>query len=302
MDKLIQHLSSSNLGELKLNQLMKDHTFMRVGGMVPALIYPNTVEDIVDIIKLAREHGVRYKVMGRGSNCVFSSKNLNLLIIKISNVLDELIIEDDYIYVGAGFSMQTLAKTLSKKGFKGLEFAGGIPGSVGGAIFMNAGAHLSSISDIIISVDYLNEDGQLMTIKNEDCDFGYRSSLFQKNKYTIIGTRLNIIVGDKAQIFKAMSGNLAYRKEMQPLEYPSCGSSFRNPPGDHAGKLIEECGLKGYRIGGVSVSNKHANFIINDQDGTGEDVYKLVQHITEVVFKQTSIKLHTEMEFVEIDG
>ncbi len=298
MIKFVETLNS--FGKIEYNQEMKNHTFMKVGGKVSAIIYPNDIEAVSIIIKQCLSNNINYKVMGRGSNCVFGSSDLEILIIKISNVLDELIIDDEYVHVGAGYSMQKLAKTLSKKGFMGLEFAGGIPGSVGGAIFMNAGAHLHSISDIVISVDCFTKDGDIKTLTKEECNFGYRSSIFQENGYIIIGCKLEIKIGDKAQIFKKMSGNLAYRKEMQPLEFPSCGSSFRNPPGEHAGRLIDECGLKGYRIGGVCVSQKHANFIVNDQNGTGEDVFELVNYVKEVVFEKTNIKLHTEMEFINL--
>ncbi len=300
MDELIQALIDHNLGEIKCNESIKNYTSMHVGGRVKAIITPNNVYDLIDVLKLVKNAQVDYKILGRGSNCVFSSFDMELIIIRINNVVDELEIEDDYVLVGAGYSLQKLAKVLSKKGYMGLEFAGGIPGTVGGAVYMNAGAHQKEMSDLILEVTYLDSAGNLNTITNEQCAFKYRSSCFQNQDNIIISTKLKIIIGDKAEVFKKMSGNLEYRKEMQPLNFPSCGSTFRNPPGEHAGKLIDDCGLKGYRIGGVCVSEKHANFIINDQNGTGEDVYQLVNHIKKVVFAKTNIKLHQEMEFIKI--
>ncbi len=298
MDSVVKQLKQ--YGEVSENTPIKPYTSMRVGGNVRAIFTPTDLYGLIDSLKLVKKARVAYKVLGRGSNCVFSSNDMDLIIIRVNNVVDELIIDEEYITVGAGYSMQKLAKVLSKKGFMGLEFAGGIPGTVGGAIYMNAGAHQHEISDLVIDVTYLDENDELKTIELDECDFGYRSSIFQKKDMLIVSCKLRIILGDKAQVFKKMSGNLEYRKEMQPLEYPSCGSTFRNPPGEHAGKLIDECGLKGYRIGGVCVSEKHANFIINDQDGTGEDVYRLVQYVKDEVFKQTSIMLHEEMEFINI--
>ncbi len=279
---------------------MKDYTTMRVGGKVTCVVTPDNIDQLALVLKLVSENDIDYKILGKGSNSVFSSKDMDIVIIRIANVLNDLEIESDYIKVGAGYNMQTLARQLSKKGFSGLEFAGGIPGTVGGAIFMNAGAHLGDMQSIIISVDYMDEDGLVYTFDNSECQFSYRHSIFQEKSYIILSCKLKITLGDKAEVFKRMSGNLEYRKEMQPLEYPSCGSTFRNPPGEHAGKLIEECGLKGFRIGGVCVSEKHANFVINDQNGTGEEVYELVQHIKDVVYEKTNIKLHSEMEFINM--
>ncbi len=299
MEKLIKKIQTDELGEVLLNESLVKHTTMRVGGNARCIYIPNSIESLQTVLEILKINKIDYMAIGRGSNLVFTADDIKTFIIKINNVLETIEFEQEEVIVGAGLSLQKLAKKMSKQGYEGLEFAGGIPSTVGGAVFMNAGAHTGEMSEIISWVEYINEDNEYVRITNEECKFSYRHSVFQELQDTIIvRVGLKIVLGDKAAVFKKMSGNLAYRKEMQPLDLPSCGSAFRNPPGNHAGKLIEECGLKGYVIGGVKVSEKHANFIVNFNNGTAKDVVDLIEHIQSVVYEQTQIKLHTEIRII----
>ncbi len=297
LSNLMYYIRENLTGTLIQEDSMSNHCSIRVGGTVAGVFYPDTVEDIVRAIKKCNEFDVKYKIIGRGSNIIFPDYNVDYLFIKIAKTCDEYdIIDNELINVDAGYSLQKLSKKLSKEGFKGLEFAGGIPASLGGAIYMNAGAHTGEIKDVIKEVVCLDQDFKIVKFNNEDCKFEYRKSIFQKNNYIILSATLKMQKGDKAQIFKNMSGNLEYRKEMQPLKWPSFGSVFKNPPGNHAGKIIEELGLKGYKIGGAQVSLKHANFIINNGDASSEDVINLINLIKKEAKDKLNIEFETEVE------
>ncbi len=297
INKLISYIKENLTGTLVENDDMSNHCSIKVGGKVSGVFYPDSVEDISRAIKKCNEYGVKYKILGRGSNIIFPDNNVNYLFIKISRTIDEYsVLDDNTINVDAGYSLQKLSKKLSKEGFKGLEFAGGIPASLGGAIYMNAGAHTGEIKDVIEEVICLNKDFKVVKFTKEDCDFSYRKSIFQKNDHIILSAKLKMEKGDKASIFKKMSGNLEYRKEMQPLNKPSFGSVFKNPPGNHAGKIIDELGLKGYEIGGTQVSLKHANFIINNGQAKSSDVISLITLIKKEAKEKKNINLETEVE------
>ncbi len=300
MQRIINKINDDNLGELLLNESMVKHTTMRVGGIAKVMYIPNSIESLQTVIELLKEHKVKYMAIGRGSNLVFLEDEIKTFIIKISNVIQELEIEQDEVIVGAGLSFQKFAKQMSKQGYEGLEFAGGIPSTIGGAIFMNAGAHTGDVQSILNWVEILDDNNEYRRLTNEECQFSYRHSIFQEmHNPIILKASFKIVVGDKAAVYKKMAGNLEYRKEMQPLDLPSCGSAFRNPPGNHAGKLIEDCGLKGFVYGGVMVSEKHANFIVNHNNGTAADVVGLIEHIQNVVYEKTSIKLHAEIRVID---
>ncbi len=299
MKKIIDKIRVDNLGEVLENESLINHTTMRVGGIAEVMYIPNSLEALQTVIEILKEEKKEYMTIGRGSNLIFIDDYIKTFIIKLSNVIQDVEIEIEEVIVGAGLSLQKLAKKMSKLGYEGLEFAGGIPATVGGAIYMNAGAHTGEMANIISWVEYLDENNELKRITNEECNFSYRHSIFQEIPQAIIvRAGFKISLGDKAAVFKKMSGNLAYRKEMQPLELPSCGSAFRNPQGNHAGKLIEECGLKGYSIGGIKVSEKHANFVVNYNNGTAKEVVELIEHIQKVVYEKTQIKLHTEIRMI----
>lgn len=301
--EIISLMRSEYEVEILEKEVMSKHCSIQTGGKSTAVILPTTINDLKLVLKLLKSEEKKYKIIGRGSNIVLPSVDLDVFFIKISNVLCHLnVFDNGEVDVGAGFPLQKLAKNLSKKGLTGLEFAGGIPGTMGGAVFMNAGAHTQEIKDIVQKVIYLDENLDVKELDAKDCNFSYRHSIFQENNGIIISVILSMSYADPAVVFKKMLGNLEYRKEMQPLSSPTFGSVFKNPDGQHAGKLIEESGLKGYVLGGAKISEKHANFIENFSCATNDDIIDLINHIKSVVKKKKNVDLFTEVEIYNGDN
>lgn len=299
LNDLKEYILDNNLGDLRFDESMIHHTYVKTGGRVELLYLPNSINALASTFKFICDNNINYYTVGRGSNILVADKLAPMVIIKLSGVLDECNITDNIVEVGTGFSLQLLSRNVSKLGLEGLEFAGGIPATIGGAIYMNAGAHSGSMDMVVKEVTAITETGEIVTLSNKQCNFSYRHSLFQENKYLIIHAILELKQGDRAQVFKRMSGNLEYRKEMQPLDKPSFGSVFRNPIGAHAGRLIEEAGLKGYQIGGAQISDKHANFIINVDVATTEDIINLIELAKSRVYAESGYQLETEVRIVE---
>lgn len=298
MEKVIKEIQRESLGELYIDENIAKHTSMKIGGKVKYLYVPKDIECLTNVMKKLDQQNIKHHILGRGSNTLFSDSDLNIFIIKISNVLNQLTITDNNIYVGSGYSMQKLAKELSKQGYSGLEFAGGIPGTVGGCVCMNAGAHTSDMKSIVKTVYTIDLQGNHKEYTNESSRFSYRESIFKNNQEIITGVDLIQNKIDPALTFKRMMGNLEYRKEMQPLDKHTFGSVFKNPLNHHAGKLIEELGLKGLTVGGAQISEKHANFIVNNGEATTMDVLKLIEYIQEVVLDEYNIILEKEVEVI----
>ena len=285
----------------KTNESLKDHTTYKVGGTCKYFITPKDLEELINLIKYLRKNNMKYMILGNGSNTIFSSKEYDGVIINLSN-LNSMKIEGDKIDVEAGYQLIKLSMDALNNGLSGLEFAAGIPGNIGGAIFMNAGAYKSDMSNLVETVTFLDENLELKTLPKEELDFSYRKSLFQKNNYIIISTVLKLTPGDKDEIKALMDKRKQRRIDSQPLEYPSAGSVFRNPSEDiFAGKLIEDLGLKGYTIGGAQISEKHANFIINIGNATGEDIKALIDLVKSKVKEEYNIDLHVEQRFINFE-
>ena len=286
---------------IKTNESLKDHTTYKVGGTCKYFITPKDLEELINLIKYLRKNNMKYMILGNGSNTIFSSKEYDGVIINLSN-LNSMKIEGDKIDVEAGYQLIKLSMDALNNGLSGLEFAAGIPGNIGGAIFMNAGAYKSDMSNLVETVTFLDENLELKTLPKEELDFTYRKSLFQKNNYIIISTVLKLTPGDKDDIKALMDKRKQRRIDSQPLEYPSAGSVFRNPSEDiFAGKLIEDLGLKGYTIGGAQISEKHANFIINIGNATGEDIKSLIDLVKSKVKEEYNIDLHVEQRFINFE-
>ena len=286
---------------IKTNESLKDHTTYKVGGTCKYFITPKDLEELINLIKYLRKNNMKYMILGNGSNTIFSSKEYDGVIINLSN-LNSMKIEGDKIDVEAGYQLIKLSMDALNNGLSGLEFAAGIPGNIGGAIFMNAGAYKSDMSNLVETVTFLDENLELKTLSKEELDFTYRKSLFQKNNYIIISTVLKLTPGDKDDIKALMDKRKQRRIDSQPLEYPSAGSVFRNPSEDiFAGKLIEDLGLKGYTIGGAQISEKHANFIINIGNATGEDIKALIDLVKSKVKEEYNIDLHVEQRFINFE-
>lgn len=296
---IIDEIKKFNFGEVLENVDISKYTTYNVGGHALAMIFPKDIYSLIELMKFINHYHIKYKVIGRGSNLIFSSELYDGILIKLDH-FDELEINGNEITVGAGFQLIKLATRLSRIGYTGIEFATGIPGSVGGAIFMNAGAYKSDMGYIVKSVKVLTPELKVIELTNYDLDFHYRTSFLQKNPgYICLQATLILKKGDPDEIMQLIDDRKKRRIASQPLEYPSAGSVFRNPEGDFAGRLIEEAGYKGKRIGGAMVSTKHANFVINFDHATGEDIKKLILEIKQVVKEKYNIDLKIEQEFVE---
>ncbi len=296
---IIDEIKKLNIGEVVENVDISKYTTYNVGGHALAMVFPTDVYSLIELMKFVNYYHIKHKVIGRGSNLIFSSGLYNGILIKLDH-FDDLKIDGNEITVGAGFQLIKLATRLSRIGYTGMEFATGIPGSVGGAVFMNAGAYKSDMGYIVKSVQVLTPDLKIMELTNYDLDFHYRTSFLQKNPdYICLQATIILKKGDADAIMQLIDDRKKRRIESQPLEYPSAGSVFRNPTGDFAGRLIEEAGYKGKRIGGAMVSTKHANFVINFDHATGEDIKKLILEIKQVIKEKYNIDLKIEQEFVE---
>ena len=279
------------------NADIRKYTTYKLEGKVKAIYFPSNVLELKELISDFKDKKIRYKVIGNGSNLIISP-NYDGVLIKLEK-FDKLNINGNIVKVGSGYMLPKLALECAHNGLSGLEFASSIPATVGGAVYQNAGAYGFSIDNIIKEVSVLDDNNEIITLYKEDLDFGYRDSIFKHKKFICLEVTLELKEGNSEDILKKLKENLESRKEKQPLEYPSAGSVFCNPLGYSAGKLIEDTGLKGYRVGDAMVSYKHANFIVNVGHATSEDVLKLIKLIQNKVKEKTGILLETEQEFIE---
>ncbi len=281
------------------NISLKNYTTFKLDGNASILALPKTIDALSNLLKYLKEENIKHKIIGNGSNLIFVNKKYDGVLIKLEE-LDELNINDTVITVGAGYSLMKLAMKVSKMGLTGLEFATGIPGTIGGAVFMNAGAYKSDMGYVVSEIKVLTPDLEIKTLYNKDLDFHYRTSFLQKNpEYICLEAKIILKHGDKDVINEVIEERKKRRLMTQPLEYPSAGSVFRNPEGDYAGRLIEEIGYKNKNVNDAYVSEKHANFIINKGNATGEDIKKLIIEIQDKIEKEYGVKLKAEQEFVE---
>lgn len=294
---IIQKLKDLKCGKVE-SIMLKNYTTYKVGGKA-ILVSPKNVDSLIKLIKYLKENQIKYKVLGNGSNLIFNSTPYDGVVIKL-NEFDSLDIEDGTIKVGAGYSLMKLALKMCRLGYTGMEFATGIPGTIGGAVYMNAGAYKSDMGYIVKNIKVLTPSYEVITMNNKDLNFHYRESFLQKNPdFICLEATICLHKGDKDIIMEIVNERKQRRVATQPLEYPSAGSVFRNPDGDFAGRLIEEIGYKGKSIGGAKVSEKHANFIINTGEATGEDIKNLINEIKDKVKEKYNIELKVEQEFVE---
>lgn len=299
MDDVVLKIEKANLGRVDKNVNLSKHTTYRVGGVAKAFVYPKNVSSLITLLKILNMNNIKYKILGNGSNLLFSDDDFDGIIIKLDEFNDVSFLSNNRIRVGAGFSLMKLSLMAAKKGLAGLEFAAGIPGTIGGAIFMNAGAYKSDMGYVVQQVKVLTPDFRVITLENREMDFHYRTSYLQKNpKYICLEVVLKLAKGEREAIEEVIKERRNRRMESQPLEYPSAGSVFRNPEGYYAGQLIEELGYKGHRNGGAMVSSKHANFIINYDHATGREIRDLILEVHDKVLEKHGIDMKIEQEFV----
>lgn len=296
---MIKNFIKKNSLEYYEEANLKKYNTYRLETICKYLVFPKTKEELKEFLKFLNDSKEKYIVLGNGSNVIFKDDYYDGVVIILSH-LKKLVIEDDVIQVEAGYSLQKLALETCSIGLEGLEFACGIPGHIGASIAMNAGAYNSSMKEVVETVEVINSNFEFVTMSKEDLEFDYRSSIFKKEKsYIIVSATLKLTRGNKEEILEKISKRRVKRLETQPLDMPSAGSVFRNPPNMHAGALIEQCGLKGYDIGGAQVSNKHANFIVNIGGATGKEIIKLITKVQEDVKKEFDVDLILEQIIVD---
>ena len=288
-------------GEVTEHASLRNMNTYYIDGKAKVLIEPNSINDLVEVIKTLREYKEPYFILGAGSNIVLNDKEIDGVVIKFTKLNGiEVYPKEGTIYAEAGTMLPKVVMESVNNGLCGLEFAAGIPGTIGGAVYGNAGAYNACIMDYVKSVTVLDQNNEIVTLENDDIFYEYRNTMFkQTKKYIILGAKLYLREGNKEESESIMADRKRRRVESQPLEFPNAGSVFRNPEGDFAGRLIEECELKGYRIGGAEVSTKHANFIINKENATGKDVHDLILHVHDTVKEKTGVDLLIEQEFVD---
>ncbi len=277
---------------------MKRHTTFRIGGPAEVFCMPESFNEIRRVLEICKEEKLPYFILGNGSNLLVSDKGYRGVVIQLDRNYGEIRVEDTEIYASAGALLSTIAVTARRASLTGFEFAGGIPGTLGGAVVMNAGAYGGEMKDVLRKVTVMDQNGEIFEIPVEKLEMGYRTSVIKTAGYIVLGAVLSLKKGDIEEI-KALTRKLSeQRTSKQPLEYPSAGSTFKRPEGYFAGKLIMDSGLRGYRVGGAQVSEKHCGFVINTGDATAEDVCSLMKHVTETVYEKFGVTLEPEVKFL----
>lgn len=292
-DCFFQKISDNGI-EIKQNAALSDYTSFKIGGKADYAVMPKNETELAFLLKALQGHNVDYFVLGNGSNVLASDNGYKGAIILTSSICG-IEINNDVIRCRSGEKLSRLCVFACENSLSGLEFAYGIPGSVGGGIYMNAGAYGGEISDVIISASAMDKNGNIFKFTKDDLEFGYRKSVFCSNEMVIISADFQLKRGDKAEIKAQMDGFLFRRKDKQPLEFPSAGSTFKRPVGGYASALIDECGLKGKAVGGARVSEKHAGFIINAGNASCNDVLTLIEEIKAEVLAKKGIELECEI-------
>lgn len=292
--KLYNILESENI---VIDEPMKNHTSFKVGGPADVLVTPQNYDEIVSVIKLCNENEIPYYIVGRGSNLIVRDGGFRGIIIKLTE-LDNIRVEDERIIVQCGADLCKVSEAALENKLTGFEFACGIPGTVGGAVTMNAGAYNGEVSQVIEGALVVDKQGRLITLNKEELELGYRMSAIQKHGYTVLEVVFKLIKGDYEKIKARIDDLTKKREDKQPLEYPSAGSTFKRPEGYFTGKLIEDCSLKGYSIGGAQVSEKHGGFIINKGDASARDILELIEYVQNTIRERFNVELHPEVRII----
>ena len=282
------------------NVSLKELTSFKIGGATPLLIKPQSTDKLAAALDILNKYRAKRFILGNGSNLLVCDEGVDYPVITLtSGAFTAVEVDGDRIVCGAGALLSSVCRTAYKHSLTGLEFAYGIPGSVGGAVFMNAGAYGGEVCQVLESVEYADTDGQLHNVSVSECGLGYRQSVFMTNGTVITKAVFHLSAGKQEDIKAAMDDFISRRKSKQPLEYPSAGSTFKRPEGYFAGALIEQAGLKGYTVGGAQVSEKHAGFVINIGHATASDVTRLMADVRETVLRKFGVALEPEIRFVD---
>lgn len=292
-DQLIHTLDKERV---LLKELMSKHTTFRVGGAADYFVMPKTAAEVEAVISICRRSKTPYYVLGNGSNLLVGDKGYRGVIIQIGKEMSSIIIEETALRVQAGALLSRIAKEAADHSLTGMEFAAGIPGTLGGAVVMNAGAYGGEMKDILQEVTVLNGEGQVMVLSNEELELGYRTSVVARKGYIVLEAVIRLENGNKEEIRGYMDELRNKRVSKQPLEYPSAGSTFKRPEGYFAGKLIQDTGLCGFQVGGAQVSEKHCGFVINKGNATAADIISLMQQVSEKVNEKFGVTLEPEVK------
>ena len=281
-----------------LNEPMKDHTTFRIGGPADCLILPASMEDVAFVFQCLKRHDIPFVILGNGSNVLVLDKGIRGAVIKFNSPISAIRKKKNTLTAGAGALLRDVSEFAAENSLSGMEFACGIPGSIGGAVFMNAGAYDGEMKNIVSAVRAISPKGEIVQFAANELDFGYRHSIFQENGCAICEVDLTLTPGNAEEIKEKIAGFTERRESKQPLEMPSAGSTFKRPEGHYAGTLIEQTGLKGFTVGGAQVSDKHAGFVVNAGDATAKDVLELIRQVQDRVFEKHHVKLFPEVRIL----
>lgn len=281
---------------VKKEEPMRLHTTFRVGGPADLFVSPNSVEEVCKVTALCREEGVPYYIMGNGSNLLVSDQGYRGVIIQFYKEMNDISVEGTLLRAQAGALLSAVANRALSESLTGFEFAAGIPGTLGGACVMNAGAYGGEMKDVLKAVTVLTQEGEVLTLSNEELELGYRTSVIAREHYIVLEAEIALSEGKKEEIQAVMDDLKERRITKQPLEYPSAGSTFKRPEGYFAGKLIQDAGLRGFQVGGAQVSEKHCGFVINKDHATAAEIAELIRQVSEKVEAQFGVKLEPEVK------
>ncbi|WP_060795709.1 UDP-N-acetylmuramate dehydrogenase [Staphylococcus lugdunensis] len=282
---------------IKINEPLKHYTYTKTGGNADFYLSPTKNEEVQAIVRYARQHDIPVTYLGNGSNIIIREGGIRGIVISLLS-LNHIAVSDDTIIAGSGAAIIDVSKAARDHALTGLEFACGIPGSIGGAVYMNAGAYGGEVKDCIDYALCVNEQGDLLKFTNQELELDYRNSIVQQQHLVVLEAAFTLAPGQLDDIQAKMDDLTERRESKQPLEYPSCGSVFQRPPGHFAGKLIQDSNLQGHRIGGVEVSKKHAGFMVNVDNGTATDYENLIHHVQQVVKEKFDVELHREVRII----
>lgn len=298
MDNFDMDIEGSGNLNIKHDELMSEHTSFKVGGPADIFIEPTNLEELKKALGFVRQHNIPYYVIGNGTNLLIGDKGIRGAIIKVGENFGAIEITGEEVIAECGVLLSTLSKMVARSTLTGLEFASGIPGYLGGAIAMNAGAYGGEMKDIVEWVEALDGNLELQRYTNSEMEFIYRKSIVEPRNLIVIRCKMKLKKGNQEEINSIMSDLSLKRKTKQPLHLPSAGSTFKRPPGYYAGKLIEDAGLRGFSIGGAQVSELHCGFVVNKGNATARDVYDLIKHVQQTVFNQFGVMIETEVKML----
>lgn len=298
LNKLYKELSKEIKGKILKDEPLKKHTYFKIGGPAQIFIEPENEDELKIVLKYINIYKINYFVIGNGTNLLVSDSGFNGVIIKIGEKFSYIKRNNDEVVVGSGTLLSVIAKFLANEGLGGFEFASGIPGYIGGAVYMNAGAYNGEMKDVIKKVKCMNSEGDIFEFTNEEMKFGYRNTYISNTDFIVLEAVLSLYCDDKEKIKEKIREFNEKRISKQPISMPSAGSTFKRPSNGYASKLIEDCGLKGLRYNGAMVSDKHSGFIVNCDNATCEDVLTLINIVTEAVYDKFGIMLEPEVKII----